>query len=198
MNPKNMDLISNVNRDWFTSNRRALVFSSMKNLYTAGQTIDLITIKSKIADSKFAYKNDTIKDIDLLFNDKDINPADFESYQVSLEEKFLQRIMALSLQDSITKIQSAEIGFIKETIDEIESDLFNVSQSSESFSNTVRIGDIGINYMNRLREIKESGIPPFVSVLICPKCTPSPSFTILTGVSSIILDISFMYSASLV
>ena len=91
------------------------------------------------------------------------NPANFESYQSSLEEKFLQRTMALSLQNSVLKVQTAEMGSIKDVIDEVESDLFNVSQSGESFNSTMRLGDGGVRYMKRLREIKETGIPPFVA-----------------------------------
>jgi len=163
MNPKNMDLVGGVNGDWFTSNRRVLIFNSMKELYGSGKTIDPITIKSRIADCKIDYKNDAISEIDLLFNNKDVNPANFESYQSSLEEKFLQRTMALSLQNSVLKVQTAEMGSIKDVIDEVESDLFNVSQSGESFNSTMRLGDVGVRYMKRLREIKETGIPPFVA-----------------------------------
>ena len=163
MNPSNMDLLINVNREWFTSNGRALIFNSMKDLYGAGRTIDAITIRSKIADSKVEYKNETIKNVYDMLKDEDINPANFISYQESLEEKFLQRTMSLSLKTSISKVQDAEMGAIKDVIDEVESDLFKVSQSSESFSTTIRLGNVGIDYMKKLKKIRESGLPPFVA-----------------------------------
>jgi len=163
MDPDNMDLLINVNSDWFTSNGRALIFNTMKDIYSAGRTIDAITIRSRIAGSKVEYKNETIEDVYSMLKDEDINPANFTSYQESLEEKFLQRTMSLSLRASVSKVQDAEIGSIKEVIDEVEGDLFKVSQSSESFNTTIRLGNVGVEYMKKLKAIRESGQQPFVA-----------------------------------
>ena len=163
MDPKNIDFMGNVNEDWFTSSSRALIFNSIKDLYVSGKTIDTITVRSKISDSKLVYKDDTIKELYEILKNEDINPGNFKSYQEELEEKFLQRSMSLSLKISISKIQEARTGHIRETIDEVESDLFKVSQSGESTNSTIRLGNIGVEYMKKLRNIRENGVAPFVA-----------------------------------
>ena len=45
----------------------------------------------------------------------------------------------------------------------LTSDLFKVSQSSESFNTTIRLGNIGVEYMKKLKTIRESGFPPFIA-----------------------------------
>ena len=162
-NPKNMDQMINVTKEWFSSANRGLIFDSMLGLYRDGKPVDPINVKSKIMSSNFPYKQYSFNEVDVILNIADINPANFESYQAHLEEKFLQREVSLSLNNSIDKVKRAELGTVKGTIDEIESELFTIAQRSESLNTTFSLGDIGVNYMKKLKDIKDNGMPPFIA-----------------------------------
>lgn len=157
--PENLEVLGKVTRNWFSGNN-VYVFDSILFLFNNGMGIDKFTVNDKLKGLLGdKYKSSTIDTI----LDVDFNPKNFETYQSRLEEEHLRKTMVSELYDSISKIEKASSGEVREIVDSSEGRIFQVSQDVTTSNRLRKMGDVGIDVMKEVKSYKEDGVIPYVS-----------------------------------
>ena len=158
-NPKNLDSLIDVHRDWFVGQNNKLVFDAIRSLFSGGKSVDPITVISFISST---FKKDFKNHINDILSG-DFNPENFDTYQEDLAEHNLKSKMIICLNESRATIEKAGHGVVKDAVDLVEGEIFKVGQLGGSTNTIYRMGDVGVGVMKQLKKIRETGAPPFMA-----------------------------------
>lgn len=154
----NLDLMFGESREWFSSQNNKIVFDAIKMIHANGDAVDVVLLKLFTQDH---FDKDVTKHIDVLMS-CEYNPVNFEQYQSVLRENFLKNSMVSTLQESLSRIQKSGQGDIQEAVDQTESDILGVSQNDASAKQILKLGDVGVPVMKKVRLTKETGVIPYI------------------------------------
>jgi replicative DNA helicase len=158
--PDEMYNMANVSGDWFSGRHNKIIFESLKSLSSKGRSIDVVSVKDYL--KSLSIEEDISGTVDEIMR-SDFISANFLTYQARLEEEYLRKKVVEEMENSIVSLEKTEPGDIRNAVDKIESNIYRVSQSTESRTGIRTMGEIGIGVMKELKEIKEKGVAPYVA-----------------------------------
>ena len=154
--PDNLNLLTDVEPEWFSYPNNAKIFGTIKSLYLSGQAIDPVTVKAHCGN------NDVVAQVDKILAFDEFNSENFQSYQNFVENYYIQRTGVAELQNSIYSLKMAKQEEVRDTLDAVEASVFHLTQRGSRVETMRRMGDIGIDVMKNLRRIKEFGHSPYI------------------------------------
>ena len=148
-----------VNAEWFYDHMHRHVFETINKLFFDKRGIDEVTMKSMVG-NEFIIQE--IKDGFLVQEIKDSGYliTNYNDYVNILRDKYIKRIIVVDVPKKIEQLYKNDRD-IPAFIDTISGKLYNISHIYINDSNLKRIGDVGIDVMRNIKDVRINGIDPF-------------------------------------